>query len=66
MEDKIIHSLWIVLDTGLGEVVCAERIKHLEVTTMPTNPADEGFIELNELPDYLDWIDRRESAAKAQ
>ena len=66
MKDKIIHSLWIVLDTGLGEVVCAERIKHLEAAMMPTNPANEGFIELNELPDYLDWIDRRESAAKAQ
>jgi hypothetical protein len=33
---------------------------------MPTNPANEGFIELNELPDYLDWIDRRESAAETQ
>ena len=66
MKDKITHSLWIVLDTGLGEVVCAERIKHLEVTTMPVKPADECFIELNELPDYLAWIDRREATAQSQ
>ncbi len=54
---KIENSVWIILDTGLGERCCAERIRHLEVAQLPTNPEDEGYIRLPELPDYLAWID---------
>ena len=60
-EDKIKNSVWIILDTGLGEKTCADRIRHLEVVALPEKPEDEGFIELPELPDYLAWIDKRNS-----
>lgn len=60
-EAKIKHSVWIILDTGLGEKTCADRIRHLEVVALPVKPEDEGFIELPELPKYLAWIDKRNS-----
>lgn len=60
-EDKIKNSVWIILDTGLGEKTCADRIRHLEVVALPKKPEDEGFIELPELPIYLAWIDKRNS-----
>lgn len=55
-EDKIKNSVWIILDTGLGEKTCADRIRHLEVVALPEKPEDEGYIELPELPDYLSWL----------
>jgi|GEM_PF-1149688 len=60
-EDKIKNTVWIILDTGLGEKTCADRIRHLEVIALPEKPEDEGYIELPELPDYLAWIDKRNS-----
>ena len=60
-EDKIKNSVWIILDTGLGEQICAERIRHLEVVVLPEKPEEEGFIELPELPEYLAWTDKRNS-----
>jgi len=60
-EDKIKNSVWIILDTGLGEKTCADRIRHLEVVALPDRPDEEGFIELPELADYLAWIDKRNS-----
>lgn len=59
------NSIWIVLDTGLGERVCAERIRHVEVTQLPPTPEDEGFIKLKELPEYLQWNDRRDEKVPA-
>jgi hypothetical protein len=60
-EEKIKNSVWIVLDTGLGEEVCAKRIRHLEVVKLPEKPEDNGYIELPELSAYLAWIDKRNS-----
>jgi hypothetical protein len=55
--EKAENSMWIILDTGLGEQVCAERIGHLEVVTLPAKPEDEGFIGMPDLSDYIAWLD---------
>lgn len=60
-EEKVKNSVWIILDTGLGERACAQRIRHLEVEQLPKSPEKGGYIELPELPDYLAWIDKRSS-----
>jgi len=60
-EAKIKNSVWIILDTGLGEEVCTQRIRHLEVVQLPPTPEEDGFIELPELPNYLAWFDKRRS-----
>jgi len=50
----------VALDTGLGELRAAEDIGHVEVERLPAEPADNGWIELVELPRYLDrWRSKR-------
>jgi hypothetical protein len=48
-------AVWIVLHTILGEIRVAEEVAHVEITSLPAKPEDDGFIELSELPRYLDW-----------
>jgi hypothetical protein len=59
--DRVENAVWIILDTGLGEKVCAERINHLEVVTLPEHAKDDGYIALPEISDYLAWRDRKNS-----
>lgn len=59
LEETVENSLWIILETGLGEKDCAERIRHLEVVQLPVKPEDDGYIELSELPDYLAWLEKQ-------
>jgi hypothetical protein len=47
-------AIWIILNTALGELACAEDIHYMETTALPEHPEKAGFIELVELPDYLD------------
>jgi len=54
-------AVYIVLDTGLGELAASETIQHLEVVAPPSKPEDDGYIELNELGSYLEWKARREA-----
>jgi len=48
-------AVYIVIETGLGELRAWEAIKHVEVTEVPASPESEGYIELHELERYLDW-----------
>lgn len=56
---KAKFSVLIILDTGLGERSAAEDISYVEVVALPSNPADDGYIELVELPKYLRWRKRK-------
>ena len=60
-KEKIENSVWIILDTGLGEENCAQSIRHLEVVQLPDEPEGAGFIELPELSEYLGWIEKKEA-----
>ncbi len=48
-----------ILDSLLGEVRAAEVIQHVEVVSLPVDPAKAGYIELAELPRYIDWKRKR-------
>jgi hypothetical protein len=54
-DEDYLHACWLCLDSGLGEEHTAEEIQHVEVCAVPENPEDEGFIELIELTDYIEW-----------
>jgi hypothetical protein len=48
-------AVLIILDTALGERTAAEEIHYLDACPLPDAPADQGFIELMELPRYIEW-----------
>ncbi|TGK20883.1 hypothetical protein EHO61_03200 [Leptospira fluminis] len=55
-------AITILLETILGEEVFAREVQHFEMVTLPPDPDEEGYIELIELPDYLEWRKERENA----
>lgn len=48
-------ALWIVLQTGLGEVLFANEIGFVRVMLIPANFDSEGFMHLLQLPGFLRW-----------
>ncbi|TWT32474.1 hypothetical protein KOR34_42370 [Posidoniimonas corsicana] len=63
LREETENSLWLVLEGGIGERACAERIHHIEVVMLPATPEDEGYIKLPELGDYLDWLSRNSQSS---
>lgn len=54
-EQAVLAAVYVLLDSGLGEVASARDIRHVEVGPLPDEPASEGYIALRELPEYLVW-----------
>ena len=54
-EKEAKFAVLIILDTALGERSAAEDIHYLEVCSLPSIPADEGFIEFTDLAKYIRW-----------
>jgi hypothetical protein len=52
-------GLYIVVETGLGELVAGQRIAFIEPCDLPAEPEQEGFLPLPELADYINWHSRR-------
>lgn len=52
-------AIYIILDTALGELTAAEEIHYIEAGSLPASPEKEGYIELTELKDYLDWMKKK-------
>jgi hypothetical protein len=59
--DAVKESKWFkpavykVLDTLLGEKSFAMDIDHIDFGLLPMYPAEQGMIELSELPAYVKW-----------
>jgi len=53
------NAVLVILDTALGERAAALDIQHVEVSALPPSPESEGYIELHELPNYIEWLKRR-------
>lgn len=49
------NAVFVILGTALGERSAASDIQHVEVAVLPTKPEDQGYIELTELDDYIEW-----------
>ena len=59
IERQASNAVAVILDTALGERAAALDIQHLEVSTLPENPKAAGYIELYELPRYIEWRKRK-------
>jgi hypothetical protein len=58
------NACLVVLDTALGERTVSTEIGHVEVVSLPPDPANKGYIELNELGSYLEWKKRKQNPAR--
>lgn len=61
LREDFLAAAHIVVETGLGELVAAERVQFIDVERTPSSPNDAGYLELPALTAYLDW-----RASKAQ
>jgi len=53
------NAVLVILDTALGERAAALDIQHIEVSALPKSSASENYIELHELPNYIEWRKRQ-------
>ena len=52
-------ATFLMLEAGLGELITAERIQHVEVGPLPSSPEHSGYTLLTELPNYLALLEGR-------
>jgi hypothetical protein len=58
-EQEFGNGVLVLLDTALGERSAATDIDVVEVCELPLLPDEEGFIELPELMNYIEWRKHR-------
>lgn len=54
-EQEFGNGVLVLLDTALGERSAATDVDVVEVCELPLLPDEEGFIELPELMNYIEW-----------
>ena len=54
-ENRYIAAAYLILDTILGEENNAQYLGYVEVNSLPENFADNGYIELNKLLEFVEW-----------
>jgi hypothetical protein len=54
------NAVLVILDTALGERSAASDIQHVEVAALPSKPENQGYIELTDLVDYIEWRKRKQ------
>jgi hypothetical protein len=54
-KDYFNSAIYKVVETILGEKSFALDINYLQTDQLPENPEELGLIELNELPQYIEW-----------
>ena len=59
--DAVKESEWLeaavfrVIDTVLGEKAFALDVDHIEISSLASNPEEQGMMELKDLPAFIKW-----------
>lgn len=54
-EDQEI-AVYTLIESMVGEYYCTTLIQYFEVCQLPENPEEEGFVNLESLPDFVEWF----------
>jgi hypothetical protein len=52
---QTLAAIFIILDTALGERCVASDIHYIEAAEVPSEPEKCGYIEMVELPQFIQW-----------
>jgi hypothetical protein len=55
IEREAASAVAVILDTALGERSASLDVQHVEVGILPKDPEAAGYMELGELPGYIEW-----------
>jgi len=58
IERQAKHAVLIILDNGLGERSSSIDVQFVDIAPLPEDPDFEGYLELTELPRYIEWRKR--------
>ncbi|MBP1629278.1 MAG: hypothetical protein H6Q15_171 [Bacteroidetes bacterium] len=53
-EDQEI-AVYTLIETMIGEYDCTTLLEYFEICQLPEDPEAEGFTNLTNLPEYIDW-----------
>ena len=62
LSETIETALYLVVETGLGELVVGQRIAFIEACELPHDPERDGFIRVSELGEHIAEWSRRVDA----
>lgn len=50
-----VDTAYTILETVIGERLCATSIHHVEMCELPAEPTAAGYLRLSQLAEYLNW-----------
>lgn len=65
--EDLLVAVYSLLEEMLGEYDAATSLEYFEICSLGSNPKEEGFYPLTDLPEYVDWfIDEAEKKADSK
>lgn len=59
LRHQSVDAAYTILETAIGERSCTEDIAQVVVDDLPDSPAENGYLELPRLPDFIAFLKRR-------
>jgi hypothetical protein len=57
---QYVEAGYQMLDHLLGEKICGENIRYLEVEKLVPGLSKKDLFELHDLPDYIQWLNAKD------
>ena len=55
-DEDLLVAIYSLLEEMLGEYDAATSLEYFEICSLGSNPKEEGFYPLTDLPEYVDWF----------